>query len=198
MGEALKPGPEKRPADEIPAPDDPASQIAVRRRITGKQVDDLPPVPDLEDEEDSLLEQDNMVIAEEGAGAQAALGPRTLLKMLVPRANGKETLLSASHIGGRKVWRWQIRAAPAMAGTERAHPADSLQAFLTRHRDSFGAEAQPLIEARVLQLQEHAADAYTPNQQRRIRSDPQRFAVPATPEHSSETASTSQCCHGTH
>ena len=166
VGEAKQPGPEKRPGNETPEDAEPPSQTVARRRLTCKQTDELPPVPDLDAEEDQLIEHEPMDIADAVAGAQAAPGPRSLLKMLVPRANGKETLLSAAHIGGRKVWRWQIRAAPALAGTERAHPADSLHAFFNRHQEALAAEAKQLIEARVSQLREHEVAAFTPPQQR--------------------------------
>ena len=55
------------------------------------------------------------------ARLEPAAQPRTLLKLMVSRAQGgPPVLISAAWISGKRSWRWQIRAAPALAGTERA------------------------------------------------------------------------------
>ena len=52
----------------------------------------------------------------------------------------------------------------------------------------YPGDAEALIQAKLQQLQEHDAPAYAPEAARRIRSDPQRYAVPAAPEENGDRA----------
>ena len=181
IGEAKQPGPDKRAATEQdPHEDAEMMHMQTRRRLLQKGPDHLPPIPDDAELDDLTDAVDTSPMGLAPARVEPAANPRTLLKMMVSRAQGPPVLLilSAAWISGKRSWRWQIRAAPALSGTERAHPAESLAAFLQRHRDALSDEAGALIHARIVQLQEHDAPVYAP---RRIRSDPQRYAVPAAP-----------------
>ena len=190
IGEATNPGPDKRlPMDQDPSEDESLTHLQTRRRLLHKGPDALPPVPDDEDLQESLPDMDATMQDTAIARLEPAAQPRTLLKLMVSRAQGgPPVLLSAAWISGKRSWRWQIRAAPAIAGTERAHPAASLDAFYQRHRDALSSDAEALIQAKIQQLQEHEAPAYAPEAARRIRSDLQRYAVPAAPEDNGDRA----------
>ena len=134
IGEASHPGPanSKRARSEGPLPAN--SEVAalaplpVRRRRQGKQ---HIPTEELAVEDAWIAELDELE-------SPAALGSRDVpmaasrpsMKVAAHRLTGTQALVGATYLRDKKVWRWQVRSHPPFAGTERQHPADSLEAFI--------------------------------------------------------------------
>ena len=165
-------------------------QLAVRRRLTKKGLDVLAPetvpVPDSPDD-DSLT--DALESSPPETRHQPDANPASLLRLMVPRAsNHKDVLLSASWIGKKKTWRWQIRSSPALSGTERSHPAQSLSAFFATHKLQLAEGAEHLISERIAALEQHPAHVFCPAGARRLRADVAKLDLPSAPNISMQTA----------
>ena len=103
--------------------------------------------------------EQHMAIAIEAVPAVTA---SSLLNFHVRRNTGAPALVSATYSAKKKTWRWQVRAAPAFAGTERAHPKEALAAFWSTHEAKLQAEMKEVIEERFAALAPFSLDAFVP------------------------------------
>ena len=201
VGEASHPGPgnPKRARSEGPVPEGRDADFAplpVRRRRQGKQQ-----VPSQElavedawiaefDEPESPAALGSTDDAESAApGSSAALGsrdvpmsaPRPSMKVSAHRLAGTQALVGATYLGDKKVWRWQVRSHPPFAGTERQHPADSLEAFIRSHADKFDAVSLELLHSKVTELRTYSVDSLVPSGPKRVRVDMGRHDLVSIP-----------------
>ena len=173
-----------------------SSQVPLRRRLSLKGPDDAPPpeqlelalglpdsevhsipVPDDGDLAGTRGEQ-RLALAVEAA---LAVTPSSLLNFHVRRNMGAPALVSATYSAKKKTWRWQVRAAPAFAGTERAHPKEALAAFWNSHEAKLQAEVKEVIEERIAALAPFSLDAFVPKAGKRVCRDPDRHELPPLP-----------------
>ena len=77
--------------------------------------------------------------------------------------------------------RWQVRAAPAFAGTERAHPKEALAAFWNSHAAKLEDGMKEVIDERIATLAPFSLDAFVPKARKRMCRDSERHDLPSLP-----------------
>ena len=97
------------------------------------------------------------------------------------RARGRGALLSAGCIKEGQAWRWQIRSDPPMAGTDRVHPGDGLQAFLDTHGEKLQQASRLQIREHISLLLQHEAAAFRGKRKPAAKPDLTRFDLPSLP-----------------
>ena len=103
------------------------------------------------------------------------------LRLMTKRASGRGALLSAACIKDGQAWRWQIRSDPPMAGTDRAHPGDSLQAFLDTHGHKLLQASRLQILEHIALLHQHDAAAFRGKRKAQAKPDLKRYDPPSLP-----------------
>ena len=165
VGEASHPGPNhpKRARSEGPPPevrDGDVTPLPVRRRRQGKQQvpsqelvaedawiaefdePESPAAPGSGDDGTSAVPSSLAATSSQDVPMGAG---RPSMKVSAHRLTGTQALVGATYLGDKKVWRWQVRSHPPFAGTERQHPADSLEAFIRSHSAKFDAASLELL-----------------------------------------------------
>ena len=107
--------------------------------------------------------------------------PKPSMKVAAYRQTGSPALVGATCLGDKKVWRWQVRSHPPFAGTERQHPADSLDAFIHTHSGKFDVVSLELLRFKVSELRKHTVDSLVPSSPKRVRVDMNRHDLVSTP-----------------